>query len=343
MNFMNIIGLDTLCADEGIFERLMEQVCERGKLFRGYLGNYIYCNIGQAEHIAHLLPEGEVNHFVGYSTHVMGNYFWNLQVAQEGVLEEDTDPLSKCVYFHKGSEEKYIPVRLVHADVLPCLTPGESIAMQVTAFPVNIRYYADEDHCELDKKMSFMGKPMRIASGNFRYFNPESDTSFIKGIVKDVEECYSFTPQGKVTFLKVVIETEYGDMPLCHSVDMVDEVERCHIKKGACLTTDCVISADVAVGKYQNGAVFDEISLLKLLKECIDNNDYARAANVFADDAIYTILGGEIVADGKQRIFDRLKALIARNADAYYTYIFKVSDYTGKNEAHKKWVSFLDS
>lgn len=338
MNFMDTIGLGAFSANENIFERLMKYVCEKGRVFRGYQGFYIYQDIGQAEHIAHLLPDGEVNHFVGYSTHVMGNYFWNLQIAEEGVLkEEDEDSLSKCVYFKKNADaDKYIPIRLVHADVLPCFSPGETVSMQVTAFPVNIHYYEDEEHCELDKKMKFMGKPLRIASGNFMYLQPDSDVCFIKGIVKDVDVFYSYSPEGEVKFFRVVIETEFGDMQLCHSGEMVDETERCYIKKGACLTTDCVISADVAVGKYQNGAIYDEISLLKLLKEGIDNNDFSRVINVFTEDATYTRAGGEIVESGRQRVLDRFKEVIASNDGKCYTYIFKVSDYMGENEENKK-------
>jgi hypothetical protein len=168
------------------------------------------------------------------------------------------------------------------------------------------------------------------------HFNPEGDTCFIKGIVKDVEEFFSFSPEGEIKFYKVVIETEYGDMQLCHSADVVAENERCHIKKGACLTTDCVVSGDVAVGKYQNGAIYDEISLLKLLKECMDNNEYSRAANIFYDTVEYKIDEEEMVGVSKQEILDKFKKVSGNNGNKYYTYIFRVSDYKGENAEDKK-------
>ena len=190
MEFTDIIGVQELFENDDNIDKLLHYVITKGRVFPGYKGTYLYNNIGRAEYIAHILKNSEdgQNEVVGISSHVMGNCFWHVRISANGILEENTDELSKCVFCTSMSddEESIVPVRLVHADVLPCYSPGEPVTMQMAAFPLKISYYPDEEACDKAHNIGmFMGKQLRLASDRLLNFGGED--CLIKGTVKSIE------------------------------------------------------------------------------------------------------------------------------------------------------------
>ena len=349
MEFTDIIGVRELFANRENGQFLLEFASETGKVFTGYKGNYLYCSIGRAEYSFHLMQrEDGKNEMVGASSHVAGNCIWNLLFDENCVDTEgeDSEELGKSVICRSpdADEESRVVVTLVHADVLPCYLPGEPVTMQVAAFPLKIHYYPDEEACDEVTAVNAMGTKIRYASGRLLCLGNED--CVVKGIVKTVELLTTETIVGdgveERQFYYVVIDTQFGPLPLCHSIDSVEEAEREYIKEGACVFADCMISGDVAIKEYQGGAVYDEIHDLKLLRECLETNDFSRAGHVFAGDAVYVSDNSGVRADSGVKT----KALLQTIADnikkndtlVVTTHLVRVDKYRGMREENRKYV-----
>lgn len=188
MLFLKEIGLDCFSEEEN-FNLLANYVLRKGKPFYGYQGFYIYHSLGYAEIIAHVIPneERQVNECIGFSSHVMGNNFWRLTIAEDGVMDDEGDSLSKCVFFHNPELENCVfPVHLVHADVLPSFMPGEKVTMQIQAFPYEIEYFKDEESYRAKHGVKMMGKFVDFKDGNILNMRID-DGCLIKATVKPVQ------------------------------------------------------------------------------------------------------------------------------------------------------------
>lgn len=349
MEFTDIIGVQELFENDDNIDKLLHYVITKGRVFPGYKGTYLYNNIGRAEYIAHILKNSEdgQNEVVGISSHVMGNCFWHVRISANGILKENTDELSKCVFCTSMSDddESIVPVRLVHADALPCYSPGEPVTMQMAAFPLKISYYPNEEVCDKVHNIGmFMGKQLRLASDRLLNFGGED--CLIKGTVKSIERHKTLTIAGNNAeereFYYVIIDTQFGELPLCHKIDLVSEEERQFFKEGACVFAYCIISGDVAIENYQEGAVYDEINDLKLIRECLDTKDFSRAVNLFCDDAVYISDGyatrantSNAVREYLQQVADNIK--MDENA-VIRTLLVYIEDYQGKNDVNKKYI-----
>ena len=349
MEFSDIIGVQELFENDDNINKLLHYVITKGRVFPGYKGMYLYNNIGRAEYSAHILKNSEdgQNEVIGISSHVMGNCFWHVRFSDNGVLEEDTDELSKYVFCTSMSDddESRVPVRLVHADVLPCYSPGEPVTMQMAAFPLKIGYYPDEEACDKAYDIGMvMGKRLTLAAN--RLLNFGGDDCVIKGIVKSIERHETVSIVGDDIeareYYYVIIDTQFGELPLCHKIELVPEEERQFLKEGACVFANCIISGDVAIETYQEGAVYDEINDIKLLRDCLDTNDFSRAVNVFSDDAVYVSDGYGIRADFGKAVREYLQG-IANNIKmdekaVVRTLLVHIEGYNGENDMNKKYI-----
>lgn len=349
MEFTDIIGVRELFATRENGQFLLEFAAEKGKVFTGYKGNYLYCSIGRAEYSFHVMKrEDGKNEMVGASSHVAGNCIWHLLFDEESINteEERSEELGKSVICRSpdADEESRVSVTLVHADVLPCYSPGEPVTMQVVAFPLKIHYYPDEEACDEVRAINAMGTKIRYANG--RLFCLGHEDCVVKGIVRSVELLTTATivddGAEERQFYYVVIDTQFGPLPLCHAIGLVEEAEREYIKEGACVFADCMISGDVAIKEYQGGAVYDEIHDLKLLRECLETNDFSRAGHVFAEDAVYVSDNSGVRADSGAKA----KALLQTIADniknngtlVIKTYLVRIDEYRGTREENQKYV-----
>ena len=353
MEFTDAIGAAGIFHDEENLPVWLEKVKE-GQILQGYLGTYGRVELGQMEYNFHFLAnEDGDNEVIGIDSHATGDCIWHVLFADAHFLGEEEgedneeDALSKCVFCTSPDEEdeSCVPVTLVHADVLPCYSPGEPAAMQVAAFPDKINYYPDEETCDRATMVENAGG-LKFVFGNGRMLTLYGIDTMVKGVVKSVEHHETVTfvkgELEKRTYCYVVVDTQFGPLPLCHSEEMVPEGERQWIREGACLMTNCVISGDVAIGEYKDGAVYDEIHDLKLLRHCFSVKDFTRAAHVFADDEA-CISGdfGQSVGSGsetKEKLQRLVEALPKERKIVSKNRIFRIDDYVGEKEECRKYI-----
>ncbi|MCD8174830.1 MAG: hypothetical protein LUD41_02655 [Phascolarctobacterium sp.] len=144
MHWLSVIGLDSFKEHLGAAAGYSD---EEGKVFHGYSGEYSYANIGSAEFVFHREAKGGRKKYIGFSSHVIGENIWEADVSHEApVVLEDNDRLCICQRFKgavKGGARKpaTLPIRLIHGDVPPCVSPNAVIKMQVAAFPFEVHYF----------------------------------------------------------------------------------------------------------------------------------------------------------------------------------------------------------
>lgn len=312
MNILDRLGADDLTASEQHFAVLANYISGEGKPFVGYQGVYLYHHLGYLDLSLHLLVNAKKEaECVGLSTHVMSPDIWHLAISDRDFAEppEEEDVLSKCLFFvdPTGENEQPVPIHLVHADVLPSFAAGEPVAMQVAGFPHDIHFYENEEAWMGQNSMKFMGRQVRIADGQFLALGID-DSVFIKGIVTAVHECWTGSIKGeRIPFTGVSLDTMFGPLTLFFRPDMVPEAERFQVRAGACVVAECVLSGDVAIETYQNGAVYNEECDLKLLRDAFTSGDFSRCAHLFAEDAVYESVMADARIEGRALIMKHLE------------------------------------
>ncbi len=354
MEFTKELGVPEIFKDEKNWKVIWRLLKEKGQIVCGYTGNYWHFNLGQVEYNVHLIVDEDGNDTViGIDTHAMGDCIWHVRftgnhfLGEEDGEDHEEDDLSKCIFCTSLDEEdeSCVPVTLVHADVLPCYSPGEPVAMQVAAFPCKINYYPDEETCD-QATMVENAQGIKFIFENGRMLTLYGIDSLVKGTVKSVAyHKTSSLVRGKEverTYCYVVIDTQFGQLPLCHSVDMVPQKERKWIRKGACLLTNCIISGDVAIGEYKNGTVYDEIHDLKLMRHCIAMKDFFWAWDVFAEDVVYISDDFGKRAESRLGVLEKLQNIAEQMRKdeniVNRTWLVRVDSYEGEIEENKKYV-----
>ena len=332
---MREIGLVQLVENEENFNIVLLYVVEYGKVFRGYRGFYLYHHLGYAEFILHILPTDELNEkgepknvITGFSSHVMGDWFWHLKIGERGELKDEEDdehdPLEICVFF-EDDEKCQIPIHLVMADALPNYAPGEFVTLQVAAFTEDIHFYPDMESFD-----NSTGSDMpfgRVSFGSGTILNIGIDDScFVNGVITSVDMLKSYDLDKKtIYFQRVVVKTSFGELPLYFRPDIVCETERIYIREGAYLSSTCVISADVCVNEYQGGAVYDREHCLRVFGDASDNLIRVERMNaVFSKDAIYRSVLGKCCLQGGEAITDWFRESPQRNVRQTWSVLVRV-------------------
>lgn len=337
MIFLEDIGLGNLVSNDAHTQILFKHIIENGRIFKGYRGDYIYKSIGYLDLSVHVLPnsDGE-KEVVGLSSHVSGNNFWTMTVGERGVLEEDSDLLSKCVFFTKPEvSENQIPIRLLHSDVIPSYAQGEKIIIQVVAFSVSIELYENKDMYLEGSCAKIMGKSVSIAEGHILSLGID-DTSLVTGTIKSLRKLRSADFEKEREFYCAVVETIYGDLSICFDDECIEDEYKDLLQEGAYIKTVCVISGDVAIGVYQNGAIYDAVHDIKVLRDSFVEYDFSRCHRVFADDIQYINQKQEVKCFNRHDTLARLQKIASEmeiNQQKTFAYIAELqANRKGANE-----------
>lgn len=262
MHWLSVIGLDSFKEHLGAAAGYAD---EEGKVFPGYSGEYSYANIGSAEFVFHREAKGGKKKYIGFSSHVIGENIWEADVSHESpVVLEDDDRLCICPRFKgavKGGARKpaTLPIRLIHGDVLPCVSPNAVIKMQVAAFPFEVHYFPLTARWSKKIGHGLMATIIHAYGNIMGSMKEDQCSSVIEAMVRRIEKretCgYKVEP---VTFYAVTVDTAYGEIEICHSIDQVAEEEREFFKEWSCIFAWVVVQGDVAIDEYQEDAVYDD-------------------------------------------------------------------------------------
>lgn len=280
--FLHNVGLDFL--QESDF-RILENLAQNsGIIFNGYHGYYKYLCLGNSEISFRMKPvkwDGNTAvEFVcdGYDVGFRSDTFWRGLVSAVHDIQGDEGGV--CIDVMADTSEKgwYVPVTLMHADVLPSIAYNDEIVMQVVCFPKKITYF--ESAQDEKEPLSFIIRPIagtiipysRIA----RKFidNEESRdprmvifSARISHVRYHQPESARFAP--KVPIVCVTVQTTNGPLDIAHVLNDLSERQQSLIKPGNDVQVLGWFSVDVALGEYQGGAIFDQHHNLRLPADCI--------------------------------------------------------------------------
>ncbi|MCD8174481.1 MAG: hypothetical protein LUD41_00820 [Phascolarctobacterium sp.] len=287
MNFLRSLGISDFLEMDNLLW-LLRWMERSGKSVNGYSGEYLYAFLKDVSVIMHVkYTEDRKPGFAGLSSHVKSDNFWTLTRTGEAPFRKgEEDALSLWARFQGDDKRrKSIAVRLLFPDVLPNIAPGEEVKMQVAVFALDIRYYSDVDTWAEKEGAVIMGAPMQIAGS---VLGKDNGISVIQAEIRKVEMLETYdAKEYPVLFYAVTIDTCYEKLEIFHVADMVSDEAKKLICVGACVYANCVIQGNVALGRYENGAVYDEESCLRLIENAFSLSSFERAEAAFAERAEY--------------------------------------------------------
>ena len=347
MNMIECLGLDLLTEDEETFSNFLSAVCSEGKAISGYYGiPYLNREYGWAQFIARtkLNEKEQLLELSGLDTHISGVTIWDSLLTEINLQSQNEDLLSRRVVVKRASDGGGMAVvNLVNADVLPSFLENDKLKMQIVAFPEEIHYYPDEESYAAAQPENENGKKWLLADGsmlasgllsNHSLNNPDNDKDhysdnfmLIRGTVKKIlPGIVKFTEEGFPAFISTVINTDFGDLEIAHTIDQVDEAEREYLKVGATVCGLFILSGDVAIHEYTEGIIRDEVHNLSLLRYTLQEGDPKRMLGVLRKESVYVSEASGKEWIGPNEIIERLQ--FVRNSNPkkkYYAHLATIT------------------
>lgn len=311
--FLRAIGLDDLSPEE--WSRMSAEVLAQGRIFPGYAGHYRYACFGDSEISFGLYSGGggdAISGFTvgGYDAGFRTNTFWGGVVTDLEEIPRE-NPLARCVHVlpARGDSAQPVPIRLMHADVLPSIVPGDFLIMQMACFPQTVRYYEalrkeEGEHGgrpPTGVALSVRHMVQAFSEEEARAVEPDLITLRASILAVRVQEPTGTPYSPRRPLVRVTVETEHGLLDVIHPLSMIREEARALLKPGNRVHVQGWLSADVAVGEYLQGAIYDYEHDMRLLAEAFALRRYGRIRSALAPDCLY-LSHGEIRAHGPEDI-----------------------------------------
>lgn len=351
--FLNDYGLEFFTEDDDTFRALMMMVAQDGKAITGYYGlPYLNLHFGHVQMIDRIIRNEEGNYEAsGLDVHSMGNQMWSVRIQGANIDREDKDLLEKRVLVTKpdGSGGMAV-VNLVNADVLPSFLKDDLITMQMIGLPLLIQYFEDEDAYEDSLPPMDNGGKLMLEDGfvfpngflrNRGVNSPEFETdeylddlTNIRGTVKGLYYGkFAFQGQEENTFIRCMIDTQFGPLEIVHTYDQVEEAQRKSLHEGAIVSFFGVLSGDPAINQYAEGIVRDEEHDLALLRYSFVEGDPERLRSVLTEDATYRAECDDLYFQGPDEIIKRIKYVQSCNKTEetrYFAHMATIQSVDGK-------------
>ena len=352
-NFIENLGLEFLVEDEDHTRNLLGYVVENGNPITGYYG-YPYLNhhFGAAQFIVRTERNDEEKRLeiCGLDTHCSGNCVWEVKCTDVNLQPKDADKTERrCVVSRPSDGSGLCVVNVVNADVLPSFREDDVLKLQMVAFPVEFDYFADEDaYAEVvpegeNGRRILLSDGSILPSGMLQNHAPNSDDFeanpwmddhvVIRGTVKGLRH-------GRVkvenvdemnTFIRVLIDTQFGELELLHTYEQVKEDQRDLLKVGSTFVGVCVLSGDAAIDEYENGIVRDEEHNLRLLCDVFLGGDAERLNILMNDDTEYHSQAGEKSLIGKESIVKHIE-YVQQVGSKYFAHMAQIISVDDGNE-----------
>ena len=220
------------------------------------------------EFIFKAVSDGEDLRVVGTDTHVAGRCVWSA-VPFMNVTPQSADSLSAVLAFTNLAQDGVFIAHLVNAAVLPTMEAGQSISMQMVAFPHSIAVYESREAYEQaaiahdpDDSQPLILTDGRVFPLNFMLKNdpdvPEEerdhslkdDLVLLCGRILAVEKRGHQDDDGEHgAFIIATIATQFGHLDVAFTAEMIGGGV---CMKGQYLVFGGVLSGNVAIEGHEN-------------------------------------------------------------------------------------------
>ena len=313
-------------------------------VFHGYKGLYCYQQYGYAEFSCGVMENKEgKKEFKEAFLHVTGNNMYKMKI--EEVLSR-SELSCVCLCSTLKGEYAQVPVHIVFSDCLPSILPGDVVNFQGVLFLEH--GYIRETIEEAEKAIGFpeiklMGSVIHLADGFSSPLLDENEKPVL--FLSSISEYYmlpgipAIGDESPKPVYAATINTEIGNATLIIPPFVIEEnkeqIEELKKGKKMYVTGFYVMSGDVGIDEYQDGAIFDEEHLLRLFREALELRDYSRIENYIAEDCTY--LGWKKQLKGKKEILEKFlevdKNQKASPENYQHFYIGKVTEIVDADKA----------
>lgn len=343
-NLSENYGLDFLMEDDTAMG-FVGYLAKEGKGVTGYYGYpYLFTPLGNVEYWVKTEKNDEGNLEVkGIDSHCGGNCIWDMVCSGIDITPKDSAKLEKVLMLNRANGSGgLLPIDLITADVLPSFMKGDKVTAQVIGLPLDINYYADEDEYTADQPADENGKKWMVGNGALMPLsflvnhNPEkyeqgkdydSDAyvHFTATVTKLYHGVFELNGDKNNTFIRCFVDTEYGPLELDHTIDQVPENQRANLKVGAIVSGICLLSGDVAINEYENGAVKDFQHDLMLLRYTFTKGDPERLRSILTDDTVYSTETSGKDFHGADSIIDKIKYVQENRKNEYFAHLATIT------------------
>lgn len=339
-NFSENYGLEFLMNDDTAMG-FVAYLLEEGKAISGYYGYpYLFKSLGDVEYWVKTEQNSSGDlEVAGIDSHCGNNCVWDMICSEIDITPQESSRLERVLMFNRANGSGgLIPIDLINADVLPSCLKGDQVSIQVIGLPLEINYYADEKEYAADQPTDKNGKKWMAANGalfplsfliNHNPVHYEQGKDYISDayvhFTATVTELYhgvfDFNEERTNTFIRCIVDTEYGLLELNHSIDQIKESQQKNIKVDAIVSGVCIISGDVAINEYENGAIKDFQHDLMLLRYTFVKGDPERMRSVLTSNTIYSTetSGKEFI--GADSIIEKIKYVQENQSAEYYAHL----------------------
>lgn len=340
--FLENYGMEFFCENEDNYMGLMSLAAKEGKAIKGYYDlPYFNKHFGDAQIILRTAKNTGSDGLVAedIDTHSSGSSIWEVCVHGANIERTDKDLLSRRVAVTRLNDEGGLAVvNLVNADVLPSFLEGDIIKMQVIGLAVDIDYFENEEEYARSVPDTEAGEKYLIGEGavictgllqnrgvdspNFETDENLDDITAVRGTVKALYwGILRIEEYEQKSFIRCIIDTDFGELEIVHTVEQVGESMRDNMKVGATVSFFGVISGDVAIYEYEKGIVRDEEHNLAVLRSVFCGNDPERIRSVLTKNTSYFAEYNKETYIGADAIIERLKYVQRDNDKKHFAHM----------------------
>ena len=349
-NYLENYGLDFLSEDEDVYMAFLGMIVQDGKGLPGYYGTpYFFSPMGDVEFWIQTKRNDYGDYsFCGTDVHCGGQCVWEVVHSGIELTPKDSSKLTRTIMVEqKDGRGGILPVDIITADVLPSYVKGDVFKMQIVAQPLLINYYGNEEEYAEAQPEDENGQKWLVAEGSlaamqFLYNHDpdryeqgkdyESDRyiHFQAKVKKLYHGSFEMNGHKEYTFIRCIAETVYGDLEFDHAYEQVPEELRKNIKVGSIISGICILSGDVAIYEYENGAIKDFDHDLRLLRHTFSNGEADRLRSVLTESAIYETETTGNAYIGPDSIVKRLNYVHENSEAKYYAHLATITEAENK-------------
>lgn len=348
-NLFDSYGLDFLGKDEDTLMGAVRYTVQEGKAIKGYYDTpYFYLPIGSAEFWAssEKSEDGKLA-ISGFHTHCGGKTIWEMICTDVDISPKDWPKTERILMMSRSTDNGgMLPVDIITADVLPSFLKDDRLTLQLVAPCLEVNYYATEEEYDKTVPADKQGQKWGIADGalitlsflanhlvgNYEDGKEYDNDAYITFKAKVTRLCvgtFEIGDQKENTFIRCFADTVYGELEFDHSFGQVPEELRDNIKVGSIISGVCMISADAAIGEYENGIVKDFDHDLRLVRFTLAKGETERLRSVLTADSVYETDTSGNSCYGADEIIDRLTYVCENHEGKYIAHLAEITELAG--------------